>query len=102
MQLHHANLLQDLGRFGKFDAVFCRNVLIYFEAPTKAEVLGRLRSMMPDDGYLFLGAAETVVGISDKFKTIQGERGVYATDNAAVEPAATAPGLTTQPIAKTA
>ena len=82
VQLQHANLLQDLSRFGKFDIVFCRNVLIYFEAPTKAEVLGRIRTMMPDDGYLFLGAAETVVGISDKFKTIQGERGVYSTDKA--------------------
>jgi len=101
VQLHNANLLQDLSRFGKFDAIFCRNVLIYFEAPTKAVVLNRLRSMMPDDGYLFLGAAETVVGISDMFKTIKGERGVYATDKAVAAPAP-APGLTTQPIAKSA
>jgi chemotaxis protein methyltransferase CheR len=92
VQLHQANLLQDLSKFGKFDIIFCRNVLIYFEAPTKSEVLGRLRSMMPNDGYLFLGAAETVVGISDKFKTIQGERGVYATDLAPeAAPVAAAP-----------
>ena len=99
VQLQHANLLQDLRRFGMFDAVFCRNVLIYFEAATKAEVLGRIREIMPNDGYLFLGAAETVVGISDKFKTIQGERGVYATDGAADARAA---GTTVQPIAKSA
>jgi chemotaxis protein methyltransferase CheR len=99
VQLQHANLLQDLSRFGMFDAVFCRNVLIYFEVPTKAEVLGRIRVIMPNDGYLFLGAAETVVGISDKFKTIQGERGVYATDGAAAAPA---PAITAQPIAKSA
>ncbi len=99
VQLHHANLLQDLSRYGKFDVVFCRNVLIYFEAPTKAEVLGRIRSMMSDDGYLFLGAAETVVGISDRFKTLQGERGVYATDSAA---ATATRGLMTQPMAKSA
>ena len=99
VQLHHANLMQDLNRFGKFDVVFCRNVLIYFETPTKAEVLGRIRSMMPGDGYLFLGAAETVVGISDRFKTIKGERGVYATESGTV---AAAVGPTTQPIAKSA
>ena len=99
VQLHQANLLRDLSRFGKFDVVICRNVLIYFESPTKAAVLGRIRSMMPNDGYLFLGAAETVVGISDSFKTIQGERGVYATDGAAASAAAP---LTTQPIAKSA
>jgi chemotaxis protein methyltransferase CheR len=98
VQLHRANLLQDLGKFGKFDVVFCRNVLIYFEAPTKAEVLGRIRTMMPGDGHLFLGAAETVVGISDKFKTIQGERGVYCTDSAAAE----APAPVRPPIAKSA
>ena len=99
VQLHQANLLQDLSRFGKFDAVFCRNVLIYFEAPTKADVLGRIRSMMADDGYLFLGAAETVVGVSDSFKTIPGERGVYATDSA---PATVVPSATTEPLAKSA
>lgn len=99
VQLHHVNLLRNLSRFGRFDVVFCRNVLIYFEAPTKTEVLGRIRSMMPDDGYLFLGAAETVVGISDRFKTIPGERGVYATDGAA---SAAAARLPTPPIAKSA
>ena len=97
VQLKHANLLQDLRGLGKFDIVFCRNVLIYFDAPTKSEVLNRIRSMMPGDGYLFLGAAETVVGISDRFKTIPGERGVYAADAAA-----TAPAPAVQPIAKSA
>lgn len=97
VQLQKANLLEDLNKFGKFDIVFCRNVLIYFEAPTKSEVLSRIRTMMPNDGYLFLGAAETVVGISDKFKTIAGERGVYATDLAADPAPVAAP-----PIAKSA
>jgi chemotaxis protein methyltransferase CheR len=96
VQLHHANLLKDLSRFGEFDSVFCRNVLIYFEAPTKVEVLGRIRSTMPNDGYLFLGAAETVLGVSDSFKPIPGEQGVYATGSAA------APSAATQPIAKSA
>ena len=101
VKLHQANLLQNLSKLGTFDIVFCRNVLIYFEAPTKAEVLNRIRAMIPKDGTLFLGAAETVVGISDKFKIISGERGVYATDGAAtVDAVVAAPAQ--QPIAVSA
>lgn len=101
VQFQNANLLHDLGKLGRFDAVFCRNVLIYFEAPTKTTVLSRIRSMMPEDGYLFLGAAETVVGVSDNFKTVQGERGVYATNGAATVVAAPTPA-SPPPIAKSA
>ena len=72
------NLLENFGALGRFDVVFCRNVLIYFERDTKAEVLDRVRTMLPADGALFLGAAETVVGVSEKFKSIKDLRGVYA------------------------
>lgn len=72
------NLLEEFGALGAFDVVFCRNVLIYFERDTKAEVLGRIRNVLPSDGALFLGAAETVVGVSEKFKAIKDLRGVYA------------------------
>jgi chemotaxis protein methyltransferase CheR len=73
-----ANLLRDMSGLGRFDIVFCRNVLIYFDQPTKSEVLERIRRMMPDDGYLFLGGAETVIGVTDSFETVKGERGVYS------------------------
>ena len=64
---------------GSFDIIFCRNVLIYFDQPTKTEVLEKMRKIIPDDGTLFLGAAETVLGITDKFKPVQGQRGLYST-----------------------
>ena len=71
------NLLDNLSSLGKFDIVFCRNVLIYFDAPTKGEVLEGVAKLIPDDGVMFLGGAETVLGISDKFKPMPGQRGVY-------------------------
>ena len=49
---------------------------------TKSEVLEKMRRLIPDDGTLFLGAAETVLGITDKFKPVQGLRGLYATSSA--------------------
>ena len=71
------NLLTDLSPLGKFDIVFCRNVLIYFDQDTKGKVLEQISRLMADDGVLFLGGAETVLGVSDKFKPISGFRGVY-------------------------
>ena len=71
------NLLDDLTGLGHFDVVFCRNVLIYFDQVTKGKVLDGISKLMPDYGMLFLGGAETVLGISDKFKPVQGQRGVY-------------------------
>ncbi|MDH5187953.1 MAG: protein-glutamate O-methyltransferase [Rhodospirillaceae bacterium] len=72
------NLLENLSPLGGFDIVFCRNVLIYFDAETKGKVLAQIASLMPEDGMLFLGGAETVLGVTDKFKPVPGQRGVYA------------------------
>jgi len=71
------NLLGDLRALGRFDIVFCRNVLIYFDQPTKARVLDAIAAQMPPDGVLYLGGAETVLGITDRFAAVAGERGVY-------------------------
>lgn len=73
------NLLNDFSALGQFDIVFCRNVLIYFDQPTKVDVLNRIARLMPPDGYLLLGAAETVVGLTDSFKPAPDRRGLYLT-----------------------
>ncbi len=71
------NLLSDFYHLGMFDLIFCRNVLIYFDQETKVSVLNRLSEVVARDGYLVLGAAETVVGLTDRFKTISDLRGLY-------------------------
>ena len=71
------NLLQSSSQLGQFDIVFCRNVLIYFDQETKAQILSRIADCLPPDGLLFLGGAETVLGISEMFQPIPKLRGVY-------------------------
>lgn len=77
VQFRQLNLLHDFSSLGKFDVIFCRNVLIYFEQATKADVLNRMMKMNEPDGYLFLGAAETVVGLTDAYRPCRQRRGVY-------------------------
>ncbi len=77
------NLLDDPGSLGGFDVIYCRNVLIYFDQPTKTMVLDRLSRILASDGYLFLGGAETVLGISDKFQAASENRGIYCPVSAA-------------------
>jgi chemotaxis protein methyltransferase CheR len=76
------NLLDDFRGLGRFDVIFCRNVLIYFDTPTKKQVLERMSSQVEGPGYLVLGAAETVLGVTDTFKPVPGNRGLYVQDPA--------------------
>jgi chemotaxis protein methyltransferase CheR len=71
------NLLADLRPLGRFDLVFCRNVLIYFDQPTKARVLEAIAALLPPDGLLYLGGAETVLGITSRLAPLAAARGVY-------------------------
>ncbi len=83
VQFREGNLLTDFGPIGVFDIVFCRNVLIYFDQPTKTRVLEAISNVMAPDGVLYLGGAETVLGISDRFKPMDNERGLYVLANRA-------------------
>jgi len=71
-------LLDRLSLLGKFDVVFYRNVLIYFDLETKTDILARIRRQMPDHGILVLGGAETVINVTDNFVTTPGRQGFYA------------------------
>ena len=77
VQHRQLNLLQDFSHLGTFDVIFCRNVLIYFDQDTKVGIFDRLARMIEPDGVLALGAAESVVGISDAFKPYPERRGLY-------------------------
>jgi len=92
------NLLADFSQLGTFDLIFCRNVLIYFDQDTKIDVLNRLARVTAADGYLLLGAAETVVGLTDRFKMVPDKRGLYAPNTSpprlsALSPASPPPRL---------
>lgn len=71
------NLLHPASHMGKFDIIFARNVLMYFEPATKAQVLKGLYSHLAAHGLLVLGAAETVFGNQDLFAVIEGCHGFY-------------------------
>jgi chemotaxis protein methyltransferase CheR len=77
VQHRQLNLLHDFSHLGKFDVIFCRNVLIYFDQETKVSIFERLARMLEPDGYLMLGAAESVVGITDLFRPCPDRRGLY-------------------------
>lgn len=71
------NLMDDLYPLGTFHLIFCRNVLIYFDVYTKRRVLNAIWSRLVPGGWLYLGGAETTLGISDKFVSCPGTYQVY-------------------------
>ena len=68
IQFRRLNLTAAFPQLGEFDVVFIRNVLIYFDQSTKAQILNRVRRVMRSDGYLFIGSAETTIGLGVPFK----------------------------------
>jgi chemotaxis protein methyltransferase CheR len=78
VRFEERNLLGDLSAVGRFDTIFCRNVLIYFDTATKTRVLDGMAKQLQGDGVLYLGGAETVLGLTERLKPIAGERGAYA------------------------
>ena len=62
------NLLNSFRPLGQFDFVMCRNVLIYFDDATKVDIVHRIHDLLPNKGYLMLGATETLAGHTDRFE----------------------------------
>ncbi|HAJ90501.1 MAG TPA: chemotaxis protein CheR, partial [Rhodospirillaceae bacterium] len=85
------NLLDDMSRMGQFDIIFCRNVLIYFDEKTKGGILAKMDKQLDKDGFLLLGGAETVLGITDKFVPMPEKRGLYIKNPALNAPTTTNP-----------
>lgn len=83
VKYQYFNLLDSMAALGKFDIVFCRNVLIYFDRDTKADILNRMAKQMAPDAMLVLGGAETVMGITDTFKPLADKRGLYIKNESA-------------------
>jgi len=77
VQHRQLNLLHEFSQLGLFDVIFCRNVLIYFDQNTKIRIFNRLAKALEPDGFVLLGAAETVVGLTDVFKPCPERRGLY-------------------------
>jgi chemotaxis protein methyltransferase CheR len=82
VQHRQLNLLHDFSGLGVFDVIFCRNVLIYFDQDTKIDIFNRLAKTTEQDGFLVLGAAETVVGLTDVFRPFPERRGLYRPNGA--------------------
>jgi chemotaxis protein methyltransferase CheR len=90
VKFRQLNLISDFSHLGTFDLIFCRNVLIYFDQAMKISLLNRLARAVASDGFLVLGAAETVVGLTDRFRVVADKHGLYTpSDNA---PGHSAPG----------
>lgn len=73
------NLLDNYLALGKFDIIFCRNVLIYFNGNEKVNILNKIAACLNSGGSLFLGAAESIGGAEHLFKVRTGHEGLYYT-----------------------
>lgn len=75
VEFRELNLLDSFGAIGTADIVMMRNVLIYFDVETKRQILAKVRRVLAPDGFLFLGGAETTMGIDDQFERMTQDRG---------------------------
>lgn len=70
------NLMDSYSSLGKFEIVFCRNVLIYFSPELKAQIIDKIANQLHPRGYLFLGASESMAGLSERFEMIRCHPGI--------------------------
>jgi chemotaxis protein methyltransferase CheR len=77
VEFHQANLTEAFQNLPKFDVIFIRNVMIYFDVERKREIFGRLVSALQPDGFLILGAAESSYGLSESFSRVSWGKTAY-------------------------
>jgi chemotaxis protein methyltransferase CheR len=71
MHFAKLNLMDAWPMQGKFDVIFCRNVMIYFDKPTQAKLINRFWNMLNPGGTLFIGHSESLAGVRHKFRYVQ-------------------------------
>jgi chemotaxis protein methyltransferase CheR len=76
VDFRYLNLIDSFAMLGKFDVIFCRNVLIYFTVDLKLDILKRMHTALKPGGYLFLGGSEALSGLSDHFEIVQCHPGI--------------------------
>ncbi|WP_133012688.1 CheR family methyltransferase [Marinomonas flavescens] len=76
VDFRYLNLIDSFSSLGKFDIIFCRNVLIYFNAELKLDILRRMHDSLNPGGYLFLGGSEALSGLSSLFEIVQCHPGI--------------------------
>lgn len=89
VRFEERNLLRPFAELGMFDIVFCRNVLLYFERPTRTAVLERLARVIRSDGFLVLGGTESTFGLTRAFERHPDWRSVHTLAPAHAETSAT-------------
>lgn len=72
------NLLGPMTKLGKFNVIFCRNVLSYFDEKTQRDVLEKIAAQLDPDGFLFMGSQENAARITTSFAPVPGLSGLYA------------------------
>jgi chemotaxis protein methyltransferase CheR len=76
VNFRECNLMQSYAALGKFDVIFCRNVLIYFSAKSKSDILNRMAACLNPRGFLMLGASESIAQYCDAFEMVRASTGV--------------------------
>ncbi|MBF0408893.1 MAG: protein-glutamate O-methyltransferase CheR [Candidatus Riflebacteria bacterium] len=77
VEFKRVNFMENLSSLGKFDVIFFRNVLIYFDSATKTKILEKIYEMLSDDGYLFIGASEMIMGTDAGFKSERYDQTIF-------------------------
>jgi len=76
VSFRNQNIMESYALLGRFDVIFCRNMLIYFSAEKKADIIARMARVLNPGGYLFLGSTESLTAHLDLFEMVNKHRGI--------------------------